>query len=151
MGGTTALKSDLPTTSLGLLLAFHALPLETVPKNVLDSLRKKGSVTILQNNCVLETSRQLAEQLELFPGTKAILLTRFSAIASAVCNRKTALRALVGEDPARMEDDAKSLGANLLILDPERSGFFRTRQMMERFISLGPAACPSNIRKGLLS
>ena len=131
-----------------LVLAFHALPLDTVPKNFLDTLQKSQSVTLFRSDCVLETADRLSEAL-VKPENRGILLTGYSAVASAVCNRRVPLRGLVGYDLPQMEADAALLGANLLILDPARLGFFRLRQMIARFAAMGAAACPSVIRKGL--
>lgn len=141
--------SATPSPALGnLVLAFHALPLETIPKNFLDTLQKSQSVTLFRSDCVLATADRLSEALAK-PENKGILLTGYSAIASAVCNRRFVLRGLVGYDLPQMESDAASLGANLLILDPDRAGFFRLRQMITRFAALGAAVCPSAVRKGL--
>ena len=130
-----------------LILAFHELSEETIPASYADFLRKSVSVESYRNKCIMKTADFLAELLEE-PETKSVLLTKYAAIASALCNRHRSIRAVTGTDPVQMEKDAVSLGANLLILDP-CVGFFRVRQMINRFTALGAAVCPSIIQKGL--
>lgn len=131
----------------GLVMAFHALSPETIPASFVELLRKTAPVELYQNRCVIETAQYLADTLAE-PAKKGVLLTKYAAAASAVCNRHAALRALVGADPAKLESDAAQIGANLLILDPG-AGFFRVRQFISRFAALGASECPSILRKGL--
>jgi hypothetical protein len=130
-----------------LVAAFHALPAETLPTSFFDSLGKTAPVEIYRNRCVVETAEFLAERLAI-ETSKGFLITRYTAAASAVSNRKRALRAIIGTAPDRLDEDALSIGANLLILDPSL-GVYRIRQMVIRFAELGKASCTAILRKGL--
>lgn len=132
-----------------LSVAFHAVAPETVPARFLEDLGKTVPVELYQNKCVMQTASFLAEHLAR-EDAKGILFTRYTAAASAVCNRKSVIRALVGTRIDRLDADAGSIGANLLILDPGE-GVFQTRRMVARFVELGAASCPDVLRKGLMS
>ena len=131
-----------------LSVAYHAVLPETVPARFLDGLAKTVSVERYQNKCVMQTAEFLAGRL-VQEKTKAVLFTRYTAAASAVCNRKKVIRAMVGAGTDRFDADAASIGANLLIVDPGQ-GLFQIRRMVSRFVELGAAVCPDVLRKGLV-
>lgn len=130
-----------------LTAVFHAISPETFPASFFDQIRKTAPVGVYQNGCVMQAAEFLAGQLA-DSSAKGILFTKYAAAASAVCNRKRELRAMIGRDLASLEKDAGSIGANLLILDPG-AGLYPVRQMAARFAALGAAACPPVLQKGL--
>ena len=142
--GTSAPSTE---AALSLTVAFHAIAPETVPARFLEGLGKTIPIELYQNKCVMQTASFLAERLER-EKAKGILFTRYTAAASAVCNRKSAIRALVAGRIDRLDADAASIGANLLILDPGE-GLFQVRRMVSRFVELGAVSCPNVLRKGL--
>ena len=147
---TTAMTANPETAGRalgGIALAFHAMPIDTLPANLMGIIKQSAPVSVFSSQCVIETAEHLAGILAQ-TDKKGILLTHFGAIASAACNRKTQLRALIGYDQRQMESDAAALGANLLVLDPA-GGLFRMRQMITKFLDAGPVSCPKIIRKGL--
>ena len=130
-----------------LTAAFHAISAEIFPASFFDQIRKTVPVEIYRNNCVMEAAEYLAGQLS-DSAAKGILLTKYTAAASAVCNRKRELRAVIGRGLASLEKDAGSIGANLLILDPG-TGLYQVRRMAARFAELGAACCPPVLQRGL--
>ena len=130
-----------------LTAAFHALSAETFPASFFDQIRKTVPVDVYRNDCVMQAAEFLAGRLA-DSAAKGILLTKYAAAASAVCNRKRELRAMIGRDLASLEKDAGSIGANLLILDPG-AGLYQVRQMAVRFAALGAAVCPPVLQRGL--
>lgn len=136
-----------PTGASPLMVAFHLLPVETLPKSLLDSLGKRGAM--FQSGCVIETAQAVERYLTETSGAKGVVLTAYPAIASAILNRRRAIRALIGVEPQRMEEESAELGANVLILDPKRTGFYALQRMIRRFAAFGAAECPAVLKRGL--
>lgn len=135
--------------AVSLSVAFHDIAPETLPARFLEELGRTAPVEVYQNKCVIQAAAFLAERLAR-EKSKGVLLTRYTAAASAVCNRKGAIRALVGTQADRLGADAASIGANLLIVDPGQ-GLFQVRRMIGRFIDLGATSCPKSLLKGLMT
>ena len=131
-----------------LSVAYHAVLPEAVPARFLEELAKTVSIERYQNKCVMQTAEFLAGRLAQ-EKSKAVLFTRYTAAASAVCNRKKVIRAMIGAGADRLDADAASIGANLLIVDPGQ-GVFQIRRAVTRFVELGAAVCPDVLRKGLV-
>lgn len=132
-----------------LMLAFHLLPPETLPKSLLDGLNQSGLTTVYRNPCVIETAIAVERYVGETAAGKAIVFTAYPAAASAILNRRRVVRALVGYDPARMEEESAQLGANALVIDPKRTGFYAVQRMVRRFFELGSSVCPEILRRGL--
>lgn len=132
-----------------LMLAFHLLPPETLPKSLWDGLNRGGATTVYRNACLIETASAVERYLGETPVSKAMVFTAYPAAASAILNRRRTVRALIGYDPARMEEEAAQLGANTLVIDPKRTGFYAVQRMVRRFFETGVGECPEILRKGL--
>lgn len=153
--GSTRVAAGVTTFNRGIIadreifLAWHLLRPETVARSFTDHLEKAGRVTVYQSSCVVETAWALADYLAQRPTGCGIVMTGYSAVAAAVLNRARAIRAIVGFETKQVETEAGQLGANVLVLDPNRSGFFPVLQMTKTFLAGGPRDCPSILRKGL--
>lgn len=134
-----------------LFLAFHRLSSETIPKTLLESFQSIHRVEIFRNSCIIETTFALEEFLETRPEGKGIVLTEFPGLSAAILNRRRSIRALVGYEPKRFEEESAALGANTLTLDPKRIGLFGLRKMLQFFAGSEPLDCPAALRKGLES
>lgn len=141
--------SERMASSGNLWMAFHLLPVETLPKSFFTELEKYGNVTRFHSACVVETAFAAARFLSETSGGKAIVLTTYPSVASAVLNRSRSVRALVGDEPNRFEAEAAQLGANVLVVDPKRTGFFAVGRMIRRFALMPVPECPAVLKRGL--
>jgi ribose 5-phosphate isomerase RpiB len=81
--------------------------------------------------------------------TLGLLLTRYTAAALCLANRQAGVRAVTAQDAATVRRSAKSVGANLLVADPEAGSLFALRQMATEFCRDGVRQCPEVFRKRL--
>lgn len=99
-------------------------------------------------DCLVAATDALAGDLAR-PDTLALLVTSNPAIAVCLANRHRGVRAVRGIEAGRSAVEAASVGANLLVLDPEATSLFQLRQMALAFCRRAPAACPASLRKRL--
>jgi len=130
-----------------IITALHQLPMETFPKPLRERLESAGPQ--FKSSCVIEAAREINRNMTENSGAKGVLLTANPSVPSAILNRFSTVRALIGIDPARMEEEAAQLGANVLIIDGKRTGLYAVRRMVSRFAEIGSAEVPAVLRKGL--
>lgn len=70
-----------------------------------------------------------------------VLLTTTPAAAVCLANRFGRLRAVWGTEPAVVEESCRSVGANLLVLDPRHNPANQLRSMVRQFLR-GSHQCP---------
>ena len=143
--GATAAVAAQRTSSAILMVAataYDAAPLAA-------ALQRDGvAVESRSSDCVIRATDELAA--ELASGTTtAILLTAYSAPAMCLANRHAGVRAIHGTGADAVTRDARSVGANLLVVDPTSLGFFAVKQIAGRFLQGGPRECPEVFRKRL--
>lgn len=132
-----------PSGTLHVWLALHALKQE--PKPLLEFLSRQYRLQNESFQCILKTMEAAYEQLE-FSGepTSCVVLTPASAAAMCVANRQNdTIRAVLGHDPSVLKSDAEQIGANLLVVDPIRTGTFKTQNLVKMFLSDGVRKVPS--------
>jgi len=66
-----------------------------------------------------------------------------------LANRLAGVRAVCASDAETVRKAAKSVGANLLVADPEAGSLFKLRQMVMEFCREGVRQCPAVFRKQL--
>lgn len=71
-----------------------------------------------------------------------VLLTTTPAAAVCLANRFGRLRAVWGTEPAVVEESCRSVGANLLVLDPRHNPANQLRSMVRQFLR-GSHQCPA--------
>jgi ribose 5-phosphate isomerase RpiB len=130
-----------------LVVLVHGTQLDLAP--LLGALASTGiDVELQQSDCMLAATEQLAGQL-VAGGALGVLLTQDAAIGLCLANRHRGVRAVLAADADTIAADAASVGANLLVVDPVRSGTFRARHMIRQFHLQGPQECPRMFEKQL--
>ena len=141
---------SFPAAAAGLgpiFLAMHRLPWETLPKPLLEQIDQSGER--FRSACLIETSRALGEYLAVDDTRRAVVLTPMCGAAAVILNRSRAIRALTVLDAARVAEEAPSVGANALIIDPKRLGLYAVRRLISQFSHMGAAVVPEALRKEL--
>ena len=80
----------------------------------------------------------------------AVLATRRAAAAACLAGKVAGLRATVGTDPHTVRDAVRTVGANLLIVDPTRLSRFVLKSLAGEFLQGGWRECPSEYQ-GILT
>lgn len=120
------------------------------PKLVANALRSEGINVLCQStDCLLAATDQLAGELAK-GNTLGVLLTPHTAAAVCLANRLTGVRAVLASDTNSIKADTSAVGANLLIVDPQRVGFFKLSGMVGEFCRSGVRPCPEVFRKRLI-
>lgn len=139
-----AVKLAVPDPgTLHVWLALHALKQE--PKPLIEFLSRQYTLRQESFQCILKTMQAACEQLDFSTKpTSCVVLSTASAAALCVANRQgDTIRAVLGHDPATLKTDADQIGANLLVVDPERSGIFKTQNLVKMFLSDGVRKIPN--------
>ena len=109
---------------------------------LIGALREEGvELDARSSDCVITTSRELAEELAKGQ-TLAVMLTSRPAIAMCVANRLPGVRAVLATDAAATAKATASIGANLLVISPRTISFFLLKQLIREFRSSGVRQCP---------
>lgn len=87
-----------------------------------------------------ETVRQLRQRIPS-DQTPGVLLTTTPAAAVCLANRCERLRAVWGTEPAVVQESCRSVGANLLVLDPRHHPANQLRTIVRQFLR-GSHQCP---------
>ncbi len=136
-----------PSSISGVVMLVHGKQIDV--GSLVKALASDGiRVELNRSECILEGTELLARQLA-DGGTLGVLLTRYAAAGMCLANRRAGVRAILGIDVDHVADDAASVGANLLVVDPVRSGPFRTRQIVRQFHRQGVQECPKVFEKQL--
>jgi hypothetical protein len=106
------------------------------------------TVELRRHHCLVAATDELATELAK-PDTVGVIVSDSPATAICLANRQCGVRAVWGVDPARLTSDLDSVGANLLVVDPQAAGPFRLKQMVTQFCRQGRTACPEPLRERL--
>jgi hypothetical protein len=82
-------------------------------------------------------------------GRRCLLLTDESPAAACLANRLRGVRAATATDIASVTRAARSIGVNLLIVEPVGRSLFQLRGIAREFLR-GPAQCPPEYAKRLM-
>ena len=103
---------------------------------------------VRRSDCLIRATDELAADLT-DQRRLGLLATTYPGVALCLANRHAGVRAVQPDGPGSLADDVASLGANLLVVNPERSGTFALRKMAVDFCRLGPSECPAVFRERL--
>jgi hypothetical protein len=119
-------------------------------KTLADALRAESiEVQCSSTDCILAAVDQLA--VELAKGDSlGLLLTPHTAAALCLANRLPGVRAVPGNEAQRLEAELCSVGANLLVVDPQKLAFFKLFRMTGEFFRGGIRPCPDAFKKRLM-
>ena len=129
---------------LNVWLALHLQKKE--PAAITDFLAKNYGFEKAAFECILKTIDAASEKLAAPEQTLGIILSGYSAAAMCVAHRKRNIRAVLGTEPALLKTDADQIGANLLVVDPVRSGPFKTQSLLKTFLADGVRKIPGFLR-----
>ncbi len=124
---------------LNVWLALHLQKKE--PTALFDFLAKNYGFEKASFDCILKTMDAAEEKL-LSQSTSCVVLSGYSAAAMCVANRHANIRAVLGSDPTKLKTDADQIGANLLVVDPIRSGPFKLQSLVKTFLAGGMRKIP---------
>ena len=112
------------------------------PESLSDLLESEGvEVTARQCDCLIEATDEFSRGLGE-SNTLGMLVTKHTAAGLCLANRHPGVRAVLGLDAATAASDVASVGANLLVVDPDTIGPFQLKRMAIQFCRGGPAVCP---------
>ena len=115
---------------------------------VAEPLRRVGcSSTTTDFDCLLEATDRLADAIH--EGRTGLLLTRHVAAGVCLANRMEGVRAVAPCDIDALEKAARSVGANLLIIDPVRISVHALQRMSVQFCTETPRTVPGVFWKRL--
>lgn len=121
---------------------FDPLPLAA-------ALERQGvAVEQAQLDCLIAATDRLARELAQ-PNSLGLLLTRHTAAALCLANRRRMIRAILGREPVELAADAQAVGANLLVVDPDACSAAVLLRMVREFCAQGVRDCPEALRRGL--
>ena len=99
------------------------------------------AVDVRRTDCLMKASDLLAAELAR-AGTLGVLATRHVAAGICLTNRLAGLRAVAGLDPATVADEASSVGANLLVVNPAAFGLQPLKLLVLQFCHHAGHECP---------
>lgn len=119
------------------------------PTSLSAALTREGfRVEAMASDCLIAAAEQAAEEAAK-PETLGVLLTRHTAAALCLANRLPGVRAVTAADAPSAAAAAASVGANLLVANPQAGTFFQFKQMITEFGRGGVRPCPAVFRKQL--
>ena len=123
-------KASLPRV----LAATHLPKEERFPVTVRDYLVRNAETTEIRLDCLKETTRRIAEELEKDKSLKVVLATHDAAIGSVWANRISGVRAVVAFSFEQAKRDLAATNANVAIVDPRDVGPYPFRQIVDYFL-----------------
>jgi hypothetical protein len=110
---------------------------ELVATLVRQAITVQRSTTSSLFDLIAEMAKELVGDQKL-----AILLTEDVAAAICLANRNFGVRAAAANDGKAVAAAVRSVGANLLIVDPVGRSLFQLKEIARRFVAGGPRQCP---------
>lgn len=128
-----AAKSE-PSQTTRVLAATHLPAAERFPAAVMDYLTRNAETTEIRLDCLKETSKKIAEEVNKDKSLKVVLTTHDAAIGSIWANRLSGVRAVVAYTFEQAKRDLAATNANVLIVDPRDVGPYPFRQIVDYFL-----------------
>ena len=100
------------------------------------------------SDCLIAATDLLADEVTR-PGTLGLLITRHPAAAVCLANRHRSVRAASATDVAMVAAAVESVGANVLVIDPNLTGPVQQKQIVTEFCRGGTRDCPEVFRERL--
>lgn len=82
-------------------------------------------------------------------GRLGLLLTEATAAGVCLANRHRGVRAFAAADVAAVDHAVRSIGANLMVLDPTGRNLYEFQRMTTTFCRPGARTCPESLRERL--
>ncbi len=82
-------------------------------------------------------------------GKLGLMLTSETAVALCLANRRSGVRAVAATSVAATPRVVRSVGANVLVIDPAARGAFELQRLVSQFAAGAPYACPAEYAKEL--
>jgi hypothetical protein len=142
-------STTVKTATTSLRLFVVAAGAKTDPK-LLAGAFTDGGVTVecYSTKCLLDATDRLAAELAKAE-TLGLLLSPHTAAAMCLANRLSGVRAVLGNNTGSLAADLGAVGANLLVVDPQKVGMFKLTQMAGEFCRGGIRTCPEVFRRRL--
>jgi hypothetical protein len=143
--GTPA--ADKANGSLKLAIVAARTKIDSQP--LAAALQSDGvEIDLHSSKCVIEATDRLAGEVQK-PATLGLLLTPHEAESLCLANRLPGVRAIAGKEAAQVAADASAVGANVLVINPKKTGPFALRQMLGEFCRSGARPCPEVLKPRL--
>ena len=122
------------TSSPRVLAATHLPEKENFPATVREYLVRNAETQEIRLDCLKETTKRIAEELEKDKSLKVVLATHDAAIGSVWANRLSGVRAVVAFSFEQAKRDLAATNANVAIVDPRDVGPYPFRQIVDYFL-----------------
>jgi hypothetical protein len=109
-----------------------------------DALRAGGfDVGLDEVKCLSAAVGRIATEVAE-AGVVGVLFTGCEAESLCLVNRRRGVRAVLGRDAAQVAADAASVGANVVVVNPNRTPTYLARKVVEQFCRGAPRTCPED-------
>jgi hypothetical protein len=105
-------------------------------------------VELFSSKCLLEATERIAGEVKK-ADRLGLILTPYEAETLCLANRLPGVRAVAGREPVQVAADVAAIGANVLVVNPKKTGPYAIRQIMTEYCRGGVRACPE-VFKGRL-
>jgi ribose 5-phosphate isomerase RpiB len=106
-----------------------------------------GDAERFDRDCVIEVAWNVAQTI-VAEKRIGLVLTRKPAVAVCLANRQPSVRAAWAVNVASVKESLQTIGANLLVINPDLHSLFELRGMVREFVQ-GSHQCPPAYRKSL--
>jgi ribose 5-phosphate isomerase RpiB len=106
-----------------------------------------GGAERFDRDCVVEVVWNVAQTI-VAEKRIGLVLTRKPAVAVCLANRQPSVRAAWAVNVASVKESLQTIGANLLVINPDLHSLFELRGMVRAFVT-GSHQCPPAYRKVL--
>lgn len=138
----TALRARLP-------LAVGTAETNYDAANLIQAIVREGTtVERLAKTGLVQVVRELGDEAAK-GGKLGLLLTSEAAAALCLANRRPGVRAVAATSVVATLRAVRSVGANMLVVDPAGRGAFEMQRIVSQFVAGGPYACPAEYAKEL--
>ena len=110
--------------------------------------REGTTVERLAQTGLVQAVREISEEATK-GGKLGLLLTCETAAALCLANRRPGMRAVAAAGVAATSRIVRSVGANVLVIDPIGRGAFEMQRIVGQFVAGAPYACPAEYTKEL--
>lgn len=107
-----------------------------------------GSIQAIGGSGLVEVIHNLTQAV-VAQRMRGVLLTGLTAAAVCLANRRPGVRAALGHSVGAVTEAVRSIGANLLVLDPTAHSVFQLRRMMRELAHAETRDCPAEIQAAL--
>ena len=116
------------------------------PVHLVHAMQKTGAnVVRLANSGLASVVNELCDEVAR-NGRVGVLLTGLTTAAVCLANRFRGVRAASGEGRANIAAAVHSVGANVLVLDPQKRGEWEMKLAIGDFVRGGPRRCPDHLK-----